>query len=889
MSNYFEIIDRIWREEDAFDEVLNGNLFEAIEGLRQIVRGNDPIWAKVVYEILFEYVTGFFLYHFRLSYGNPEAPKPDRQRDLEQHIRKLLHTEARALISKVCMGSLNGNGWQTLHGIRPWRLPFTLNPFKLYRRLVAWMFRVCLHLLGKHLGAEVGLEILSLFDCYTSDEFEELMSYLQRHVHDEWRNLYVVRLMARPQAILPEEHNRLVEHILSIEFAREDTRDQILAELARSSGKALNELVKHKPPDLAEQLVVSAHVNPLSMKCLISSVSSHSFLGRDVNDVFGKLGRLERACAEILLQATLEENLYSSAVLVASHIAALTVEAHELLMSNINSPDLRLRYVAACALLQTARTAPAERIAVFNSIMEIAIDRNPLEITNEACAKRNPLQKMAVNLLLDMAQGDPPLVKAFLIALRNTWRGEFASAFESFFHSCEAPPGLIHELVECVLDGNISEARLTLCLPSYEVRAFTSCLISDALGQIADNELIFYAVNDDGSPVANLIRTCVGYTIRVWPCLALLGDHISSLESPHFAVVAALISLARPDRNEWRPMPLTPSYASFDSKDSFVAICQDLSLAVGILESLDEEYILGTLTDLASRSDYTVRREILRSLRFFPRANPIIMSLIRAGLADSSREVCQAAQESLYGLPYLGTDGVELIIETVASLDEKLRSGMSVDLVERSQPVASSAVPRLKDLLRNSNKVTPDQVHEVWLVEYCLNVLKFVPQESADFAELYRQKLLTNYSNDDLRGHLRPYLILALGRVRPVTQETLEFLLNLLKPGMTKMMIRNIRDLGFPEVKMAAAIALAEIGSDLTNGLDWNMRDNIARHLVWAAHQPIPVDSTFVGGKDIFPKDPNDATYQSAKTMAIVMKTHVAREQVATKGIAPLE
>src|SRR5689334_4144748 len=107
MPSSFEIVDTIWRKEDAFDEVLNGNLFEAIDGLHQNVSGNDPIWAKVVFEILYHYFTGFFFYHFCFSYGDPQAYKPERQRDLEQHIHKLLQTEARDLISQICIASLH--------------------------------------------------------------------------------------------------------------------------------------------------------------------------------------------------------------------------------------------------------------------------------------------------------------------------------------------------------------------------------------------------------------------------------------------------------------------------------------------------------------------------------------------------------------------------------------------------------------------------------------------------------------------------------------------------------------------------------------------------------------------------------------------------------------
>lgn len=892
MRDPFETIDKIWREEDAFDEVLKGNLFEAINDLQDI-SGNDPIWAKIVFAILFDYLMSFFPYHFRFSYGNPEASKPERQHDLEQHIRKLLRTQARELISKVCISSLHGRGWQTLYGIRPWRFSFTLNPLKLFRRFLARMSKIFLYRIQKApLGARLGLEVFSLFDGYTAEEFNELMLYVQQHsrnklqfAFNEWEILYVVRLMARPQALLQPEHDKFVDQILSIEFTREDIRAQVLAELAKSSDKAIAALDAYKSSDLVDQLVTSAHINPLSMKNLISSVASYSFGGYNTHDVLGKLGRLEKSSAEVLLQtARSEESVYSSAVLVATHFSALTIEARELLTSHMDSPDPHLRYLVACALLQTARQGPVERKKIFNSILEIAIGPKYLEVTQEAYSRRDPFQKMVVQFLLDLAERDPSLIRTLLVALRTTWKNEFANTLGRFFSGCEMTDDLLDKLVDLLLDGNLSEFRMSVSQLCPEMHDLT---ITDALDRIATNDLIFYYWNNDSSPEADLVRTCMGYTIRVWPCLAFLIGHISKLKAPHFAVIAALLALDKPSRSELKSMPVSRSYSQHP-EDSYVNICQDLSLAIRILERLDEEYILNLLTDLEHKADYRTREQIMRSLRFFPRANPAIMSLIKKGLADPEREVCQAAQESLYCSSYLDVDGVELIVETVLSPSEQLRTAKSDNLVEHPQPIAPSAIPRVVELLRKSSDLTSDEVREVWLSEYCLNVLNSAQQEGSEFIELYKQKLLASYSNDDLRRHLRPYLILALGRVRPVTSETVEMLLNFTKPGKARLMIRSLRDLEFPELKMAAAIALSEIGADLNNGIDWNKRETIANHLLWSAKQPLPSKSTFVGGKEPFPEDPNEAMYQSAKTMAQVMNDHRLIERGATKGIRGL-
>src|SRR5439155_2282675 len=121
--------------------------------------------------------------------------------------------------------------------------------------------------------------------------------------------------------------------------------------------------------------------------------------------------------------------------------------------------------------------------------------------------------------------------------------------------------------------------------------------INDAIDRIADNDLLFYARNDDGSPGADLIRTCMRYTTHIWPCLTSLTDHISKLKAPHFAVITALIALDKPGRSGWKSISDTTSYLRHQ-ENSYVSICQGLSLAICILERLDEEYILNLLTDL---------------------------------------------------------------------------------------------------------------------------------------------------------------------------------------------------------------------------------------------------------------------------------------------------
>ncbi len=890
MPNSFKFIDDIWHEGDVFDEVLNGSLFDVIDNL-PTAGGDELTWAKVVFVLLFSYLMGFFLYHFRFSYGNSEASKPERQRNLEQYIGKLLNTKARDLISRVCRSSLHGKGWQTLSEIRPLRFPFTLNPLKLFRRFLWLKFLQFIQKTPS--GAEMGLQVFSLFDSYTPEEFNELLAQIQHHSHNkrsyaynEWDILYIVRLLAMPEHITQKEQDMLMDQVLSIEFTREDIRVQVFAELAKFNDKAVAEVDTYKKSDLPDRLVTSAHINPLSMTSLISSMaffSSHYNYTTD--DKLAKLEPLEKSSAEALLQtAHSEEATYSIAVLVATHISALTPEAREVLTSHLNSPDPHLRYLAACALLQTVRPVPMERREVFMSIMEIAIGPQYLEITEEADGRRDSLQKMATHFLLDLAESDPVLIGTFLVALRTTWKDEFANALARLFSGCEMGNDLIEKLVEHLLDGNLSAFRINVSQRCTEMHDVS---ITTALDRIATNDLLFYYWNNDGSPEAHLVRTCAGYILRVWPCLTFLTGYTSKLRVPHFAVMAALIALDKPGRGGWEGMPVTKSYAGHP-KDSYISICQDLSLAIRILESLNEESILNLLTELEREADERTREQIMRSLRFFPRTNHILMSLLKKGLT-AERKVRQAAQGSLSSLSYLGSDGVDLIIETVLSSSNEYPTTMRNNLTESPEPIAPAATSRVLEALRTSSDLTSDETREFWLVEYCLNALKFVPQEGAEFIELYKQKLRVNYSRDDLRRHLRPHFILALGRVRPVTSEMVEMLLNLTKPGRVRMAIRSLRNLDYPEIKMAAALALAEIGADLTNGIDWNMRETIANHLIWSAKQPLHRDSTFVGGKDIFPKDPNDAMYQSAKTMADIMKSHRGKELISAKGISSLE
>src|SRR5207247_1497359 len=146
--------------------------------------------------------------------------------------------------------------------------------------------------------------------------------------------------------------------------------------------------------------------------------------------------------------------------------------------------------------------------------------------------------------------------------------------------------------------------------------------------------------------------------------------------------------------NGWKSLPVTTSY-SRHRENSYVSICQGLSLAICILERLDEEYILNLLTDLEREAGDRTQEQIMQSLRFFPRTNHAIMSLIKKGLADPERKVRQAAQASLSCLSYLEADGVDLIIETVLSPSKEFPTTMRDNLTEHPEPIALSAIPRV--------------------------------------------------------------------------------------------------------------------------------------------------------------------------------------------------
>ena len=121
-------------------------------------------------------------------------------------------------------------------------------------------------------------------------------------------------------------------------------------------------------------------------------------------------------------------------------------------------------------------------------------------------------------------------------------------------------------MADHILDGNLLELRMSVSQLDCEIHHLP---INDAIDRIADNDLIVNALNDNDSPEVNLVRTCMKYTICVWPYLISLTDHISELKSPHFAVIAALIALEKSGRSEWKSLPLTKSYAE-DPEDSFV-------------------------------------------------------------------------------------------------------------------------------------------------------------------------------------------------------------------------------------------------------------------------------------------------------------------------------
>jgi hypothetical protein len=875
MDTRFEIIERTYYRRDRFDAPLDSYLFDTVKQLRVLTSGEHPIWQDVVKDLLTTYITRFNdLYHFKLARGDQSIGKSKRQIDYEKHIEMLEHTRAREYISKVCIATLRGHGWQTLQGLGKWRWKNLFRPRKLFFWFISLPYRFFIRIIQRIGGAWYALEVLGLFKSLNDEEAEALLDYLQTHSY-EWGTLYVVNVLARPRMISKEKQERLTKIIFSKQFERSDVHEQVLARLSQISEPALRKLVGSENEssffgtysgDLLEILARSSASNPEAMHYLLEMhyLKDATFASTVEDKLRKNLGIVDKESLRIVLDKVEVDHQLDVSELILRNISQISASAKGLVYDYLTSSDLRKRYLAAYLISNLSNSEYSDIRNAYEVLEETGLGPDYLEATNESYQSRDQFQQRVIRLLLVLAKDYQHLAGRFLNNLRARWEPVFVETVRYVFLenlSDEETKLFAHHLIS----GEIADCKVILERNINKIGQQFYDEVLQALETVETSNMLGYILYKDGTiPQIEFSKVCLGYEFRIWHCLVDINSSISSIISGNRFVIPALLCLQRPNRTERHAAPLH----SHD-KDSYVSICSDISKAIELINLSDEddELLVEKLESWCTPSSNNINT-IMRAISCFPRLNTRLLNMIRIGIED--RHTRKEAYKVLTNLPRLDRDAEKMIIQGI------LDRSMSSDILENPQSADSSGVDELIAVLKNRKELTKnDDITELWVFIYTIKSLVNSSAIGEDAISICKEILLEKTSLFDERRAKgeRPFAVWALSRVRPINSEIIDILKKIVNSGPPQLISTD----HIIWTKVAAIIALSEIGSDITNGLTWDERESFADMIIKYVKIPFPSDYHLFGGENVFPERPSDAVYDAATLIVETMRKHWAQ------------
>ena len=873
MKENFDIIENTYYWRDRFDLVLDSHLFDTIQQLQILGKGEHQIWQQVVWGLLNTYLTRHRFYHFRLSYGNLDTSKTKRQLNYEKYISMLEYTDARKFISRVCIASIKQNrGWDTLQKLKKvnfrnyFRLGFLL------KQLLAIPYNFSAKLEDKLKGKWYALEILGLFHSLTKDEIETMLSYLQKSGY-EWGILYFTRVLTRPGMIPLEKQKILVEIIAGKKFVRDDIYQQVMSlilKLNLPSTEKMTESLKnpsvYHSSEVQKEIISFLGQNPSLMKEYLSNGLFQNSHSTNIGDEIRKnLGIVNLECIKILLEAATDgdDAEFSRAETILRNITLLSPDAQLLILKTLNSMNPRKVFLAACTMVNSASQEYINLQETFFALIDVGLGPDYLEMTNDAYQSQDKFQASVIGLLLEIGQYRPELLKIFFLRLQTRWFHEFETMTNTVFDGVKLSQSDSTAFTHYLVRGDIDGCRNILQINQGTIDKRTYDNISDGITCVEMNEMLFDATNESKTFKHQFARTCLGYLFRVWPCLIAINERMPSLTPSNHFVFTALLVLSKPRREGTYSPPIRAS-----QNDSFLSVCRDIEVACKLIEpdTYDEQLALDIMEKKLSVSDRDAKM-ILSSIASFPRANDRLLQLIRKGLND--RYFKQESINALLSLPRLNKNGVDLIIECIVN------GTMSFDIVKNPKPIDPSAIPTLVNALQNRKSIIQDDVKQLWLFIYAIKTLSISSGITEDVINICKDVVLHNTSifEQKMTKDERPYAIWVLGRVRPIRAEILNLLNKVLKSSPTKAVITNY----LMWSKVAAAVALAEIASDKSTSLTWPERESIADAIAKVVNLVNPESEfSLFGGENMFPDSPSDAVYDAANILVSTLREYWA-------------
>ena len=342
-----------------------------------------------------------------------------------------------------------------------------------------------------------------------------------------------------------------------------------------------------------------------------------------------------------------------------------------------------------------------------------------------------------------------------------------------------------------------------------------------------------------------------------------INSKISNLTSTNHLVLSSLLCLTKPNRNTWKSAPVS----NYDG-DSYISICADIGKAIEVINSIDNDDLVIDVLVNYSKMPHCDADAITRAISYFPRSDPRLFEVIREGFneAYTGRE----KQFPWQNMERIGRDEVRLVIKSI--LDRSAPN----EILKNPHIVDAAGAEILIDALRRRKELAPDDVNELWLFIYAIKSLVQSSAITEDVINICKDTLKQKVHVFDESHSLgeRPFAVWVLSRVRPLKPEIYYFLKDLATSGSSAQLVASG---DFVWTKVAAMIALSEMGSDITNKLSWAEREDIADVIIKVCDASLLDNSNLFGGENVFPEKPSDAVYDAACLIVETMRKHWAQ------------
>jgi len=889
MDTRFDLVEKTYYRKDRFDIPLDSYLFDSIKQLNVIKKGEHPIWKIVVSDLLSTYFMRLFLerlYHFKLSYGNPSVDKSKKQIDFEKHIRLLEPTLARNYISQVCIAALDGHAWQAIQKLRKKKWQDWFKPLFIIYMIRSFPLRILLRIYSINNGAFIALEIFGLFKSLTDEECNAILFYLEKqennkHDHDEWKISDFTNILTRPGMISKNIQNRFEQYIFTKNFEQKEIQNQVLARLTRISSEALQRLKdsitnetdfnsKRLSEDVLDTLLNSAATNPDVMVYWLDQVSHLDIYHNPINEKTFQKNQviIDSESMKVVFDFVQDgdESHSKAAEIVLKNIHLVTADAQNLLRKYLKSGNQNERYLAASIINGLSITDRLLIEEAFESLLDMSLDLNSFEKTNTALHSDDNLQQKVCKLLLEICKDRNDLVKKFLVNMRNRWSNEYINAALRVFSGTTVPNEVIENFALELEYGKINDCQGILLENSSHLSSEKIKEISLALRSIQDNNMLIDLQPGDGTTAQEeLLSVCVRFIYSVWPCLVAINSNLSSLTSSDYLVLPALLCLEKTRRNTWRSAPIS----KYDD-DSYLSICNDIGKAIEVIGSFDNvDLVINTLVSYSKQPNSDANL-IVRAISAFPQPDKRLFEIIREGFGEGNPG--QVKQIPWQNSTRLDNEGVSLVVRSI------LNGRASSDILKSPPTVDVTGANELIKAIKKRRELTDNEILQLWLFIYAIKSLVNSSMVNSDVVDICMDLLHEKVSTFD-ESHKRderPFAVWALSKALPLRAEVINLFMGILTSGPSQLISYG----HFVWTRVAAIIALSEIGSDTTNELLWEEREAIADIIIKYVKIPFLSDFDLFGGENVFPERPSDAIYDAACLIVETMRKHWFQEEI---------